>query len=356
LRVTDPPFFDSLPGKAPLINFERAFSLAWERMHVILFRPFDFGKWCAIALSAFLAGLMTGGNGYNFNGNFNGNDFNNNSTSTSSSSGATQTPSVDFHQFGNQVQHFLHTFQAGLLISILIAIFVIFFVLMLLFYWLGARGQFMFLDNVVRNRGAIAWPWKTYARQGNSVFFFQLVYLVVTISVFLLIIGLAVLTLIPLIREHRWPNGSEIAIFVFLGLVYIAFALVFSICFFLFTELGIPLMFRNGIMAWPAFKETLGLAKRFPGTITVFVLFRFAIGVAEFVICIILCCGTLCCCYNVPYVGTVLLLPVLVYVKCFTLDCLAQLGPEYDVWSVDVPPTPVPIAPTPGLIPPPQPG
>jgi len=36
---------------------------------------------------------------------------------------------------------------------------------------------------------------------------------------------------------------------------------------------------------------------------------------------------------------TVILLPVLIYVKCFTLDCLAQFGPQYDVWTVDVSPT-----------------
>jgi hypothetical protein len=55
-----------------------------------------------------------------------------------------------------------------------------------------------------------------------------------------------------------------------------------------------------------------------------------------------------------PYIGTVLLLPVLVYVKCFTLDCLSQFGPEYDVWTVDVPPArPAQIPP---FIPPRPPG
>ena len=48
-----------------MINFTRAFDTAWERMEIILFRPFDFGKWCAIGFSAFLAGFIHGGNGFN---------------------------------------------------------------------------------------------------------------------------------------------------------------------------------------------------------------------------------------------------------------------------------------------------
>ena len=49
-----------------------------------------------------------------------------------------------------------------------------------------------------------------------------------------------------------------------------------------------------------------------------------------------------------------MLLPALVYLRCFTLDVLAQLGPQYDVFTVDVPAAGAPGS-TP-LIPPPQPG
>jgi hypothetical protein len=49
-----------------------------------------------------------------------------------------------------------------------------------------------------------------------------------------------------------------------------------------------------------------------------------------------------------PYIGTVVLLPVLIYIRCFSLNCLAQFGPAYDVWTVDVPP-PAPFIPPPPL-------
>src|SRR5271163_4112525 len=141
-----------------MINFTRAFDSAWERMHVILFRPFDFGKWCAIGLSAFLAGLLEGGNGFNssFNGNFNNNDFNKYSGS--------QSPKINWHDFNAQINHAFASAYTGLIVLIAIGVIVFIFAFIFLIYWLGARGQFMFIDNIVRNRSAIVWPWHYYGR------------------------------------------------------------------------------------------------------------------------------------------------------------------------------------------------
>src|SRR5271170_4422350 len=121
-----------------MINFTRAFELAWERMHVILFRPFDFGKWCAIGFSAFLAGMLQGGNGVNssFNSNFNGNNF-----FPNNSSGTTSTPNVTLPQIEASINHALSGFQIGGIIFFAVLILVAFFALIFLMYWLGARGQ-----------------------------------------------------------------------------------------------------------------------------------------------------------------------------------------------------------------------
>ena len=54
------------------------------------------------------------------------------------------------------------------------------------------------------------------------------------------------------------------------------------------------------------------------------------------ILAVIACCAT-CCIGALPYLGTVVLLPAIVYLRCFSLDCLAQFGPRYDVWTVDVP-------------------
>ena len=343
-----------------MINFTHAFDSAWERMHVILFRPFDFGKWCAIGLSAFLAGFLQGGNG--FNSFYNNSDNNRNSQQHTfwqpglhggithdvahAASNATNglgrglaSLNLPFNPTipGINPQHLLVFFGTlSALFIVMVAVFVL--ALVLLIYWLGARGQFLFIDNVVRNRGAISWPWSYYARQANSLFLFYLLLLLIMIVAIVPIVIVAILMAIPLFQQSHWPAGGEIAVFVVLGLLYLAVIMVFSVALFVFREFGVPLMFRNGLMARDAFVTTMRLIMAYPGSIALFVLLRIAIFIGVAIISVIACCLT-CCLALLPYIGTVILLPVLVYVRCFTLDCLAQFGPQYDVWIVDVPPT-----------------
>ena len=329
-----------------MINFTRAFDTAWERMTIILFQPFSFGKWCAIGLSAFLAGLLDGGNG--FNSSFNTNNFNNNSFNNS---GRTQSPAFEFHEFNTKISNAFSGMQLGLIILIALVAFVFFFGLILLVCWLGSRGKFMFLDNIVRNRGAISWPWQNYARQANSLFLFYLLVTVISFAIFLPIIIVAVVMCIPLFQQNRWPVAGEIAGFVALGLLYLVLALVANFILFIFREFGIPLMFRNGLTARAAFWAAMNLIKAHTGSVLIFVLLRIAIFFGVAILSFIVCCAT-CCIGALPYVGTVFLLPALIFVRCFSLDCLAQFGPEYDVWTVDVPQT-VPASTSPFTPPPP---
>jgi len=310
-------------------------------MEIILFRPFDFGKWCAIALGAFLAGLLHGGNGLN---NFNGNGFNN---QTFGKYGGNQTPKLDIHQLNSELVHAFSSMQTWIIVLGAIFVLIVFFAFAILIYWLGAHGQFMFIDNVVRNRGAIVWPWKFYARQAVSVMLFHLLFVVIILAMILPILVGAVMVCLPLFQHNRWPEGGEIVILAALGVLYLGVAVGMGVIMFVFREFGIPLMFRQGILAWPAFWQSMRLIGRYPGSIAIFVLLRIAIFLGVAVLSVIICCLTFfCCCLGEwPYVGTVILLPVLVYVKCFTLDCLAQFGPECDVWTVDVAPVSPPQPP-----------
>jgi hypothetical protein len=311
-----------------MINFTRAFDSAWERMLVILFRPFDLGKWFAIGLSAFLAGFLQGGNG--FNSSFNTNDF--------TKANGSETPSSYLNEFNSSVSQVFSGLQLGMVILIGVAIFTFVMVFIVLLYWLGARGQFLLLDNVVRNRGAIAWPWKYYARQSDSLFIFYLIVFGLSLVVILPLVIIAVVMCIPLFQHHRWPQGGEIAGFVVLGLIYLALCIAVGSIMFVFRELGVPLMFRHGWTARQAFLESMNLFKRHFWSVALFILLRIALAVAMAIVSIILCCFT-CCIGALPYMGTVLLLPAIIFVRCFTLDCLAQFGSQYDVWIVDVPPS-----------------
>lgn len=331
-----------------MIDFTRAFNSAWERMVVILFQPFDLGKWFVIGFSAFLAGLLHGGNG--FNTSFNSNNLNKSPWNNSSTSSVYKT--IDWSHVHSTLNNAVVGLQISMIILIVVLVFVVVFGLTLLIYWLGSRGQFMFLDNLVRNRGAISVPWTYYARQGNSLFGFYLLYLLITFLALLPFLVVTIVLALPFFQQHRWPGGGEIAGFIGLGLINFALGLFFTIVLFVFREFGVPLMFRNGLLARPAFWATINLFKVHTGSVVVFVLLRFALFLGLIVLSYIACCMTLCLSI-LPYLGTIFLLPVLVYIRCFSLDCLAQFGPEYDVWTVDVPQT-APVATAP-LSPPPPP-
>ena len=321
-----------------MINFTRAFNLAWDRTAVILFQPFDLGKWFAIGFSAFLAGLLAGGNG--FNGSY--------SQHTNTNTSWSYSYNSNLQHFNSAVSSALSSLQHGVMLSLVAMVFLLVLGMILLMYWLGARGQFMFLDNVVRNRGAISWPWRAYARQGNSLFGF---YLLLLLALLLLLVPFFIagfFLAMPYFQHHRWPEGDEWAGLVILGVVYLLVFAPLGAMIFLFREMGVPLMFRHGLLARAAFLETWKLVRLYPGSLFVFLLLRIALFIALAVTSVIVCCAT-CCIGALPYLGTVFLLPALIYIKSFTLDCLAQMGPYYDVWIVDVP------AATP-LTPPPPPG
>ncbi|HUB67961.1 MAG TPA: hypothetical protein VL981_10805, partial [Candidatus Methylacidiphilales bacterium] len=238
-----------------MINFTRAFDSAWERMAVILFQPFDLAKWFTIGLSAFLAGLLSGGNGFNASYNRN-NGF-----------GKADLQTPNFQALHSGISNALAGVQIGIII--MVAIIILFFALALtvLIYWLGARGQFLFLDNIVRNRGAIRWPWSYYARHANSLFLFYLLVMVVSLFIVLPMIGIGIVMALPFYHQNRWPHGWEIGGFILLGAVYLIFAAVLNFILFVFKEFGVPLMFRNGLLAGAAFMESLGLIQRHFGSV-----------------------------------------------------------------------------------------
>jgi MFS family permease len=351
-----------------MINFSRSFNLAWERMVVILFQPFDLGKWFVIGFSAFLAGLIDGGNGINPFNFPTGNNNNLKRTTWLEHHAAFPLPPTGVaHAWAQSTfpslspslspalpaAWLMNALTTGIGIFIFSLIFSFALLFILLFYWLGARGQFLLLDNLARNRAEIAWPWRTYARQGNALFLFCLLCGFLVFAVLVPIFFGDFFLAQPFLRQNRWPQGGEIPLVVLAGLLTLAVALAGSVLFFLFRELGVPLMFRNGIGSRAAFVETWRLLLRYPGSLLLLVVLRIALFVALVVFQVIVCCFN-CCLELIPYIGTVLILPALLYIKCFTLDCLAQFGPEYDVWTVDLPPgaptLPASVTPPPPLL------
>lgn len=69
-----------------------------------------------------------------------------------------------------------------------------------------------------------------------------------------------------------------------------------------------------------------------PGEIVLYCLFLIVLAIATGLISCFAICIT-CCIAALPYLGTVILLPVFILLRSFSLVFLRQFGPDYDVWS-----------------------
>jgi hypothetical protein len=308
-------------GSEPRIEIFKPFGEAFELMKKILFQPFDLKKWLVIGFAAWLANFGAGGGGF---GNFN---YPNNRRESAQK----------FNETISQIpQPVLITAICVLVCGVLL--------LIVLFAWLRARGRFIFVDCVVRNRAAIVAPWKEFRGEGNSFFLFSLLVVLVVVPV-IVIAGL--LLIVPFVpgRDQTEPGVGfwiEISLTAFISLCLIFIWAVAS-------QLMVTIMYRQRCRAPLAFSQAVDLVSSHPGPILLYVLFLLLLAVAAVVVSCAVTCVT-CCIAAIPYVGTVILLPIPVTFGAFSLLFLRQFGRDYDVWGDVMPPEFLPV-----LMPPPAP-
>src|SRR5438094_2331446 len=248
------------------------------------------------------------------------------------------------------------------LVTGICALIAVVLLLVVLFAWLRARSRFMFIDCIVKNRGAIAEPWREFRTEGNRYFLFSvtaavcLVLFAALLSAPLVYVAIRGRFYLSLHRDRLEPYVLLItAIWVFIILLVVfAWALIVNFL--------VPVMYRRRCRAYQAFRAATSLIARHPGEIVLYCLFLIVVAVASAMVGCVVTCAT-CCIAAIPYVGTVILLPVFVLLRSFSLLFLRQFGPEYDVWATFMPPeslpilsseTPMPPPPTSSLNPPPS--
>jgi hypothetical protein len=307
-------------GSEPKIEIFKPFGEAFELTKKILFQPFNFEKWLIIGFAAFLTHLS--GGGFNFNFPFNGNW---NATAQSQE---------------ENVRSFLDQLTPSLLVLIGIGILLAIAVFVVL-TWVRARGHFIFIDCIVQNRGAIVQPWKEYRTEGNSYFIFLICFFLCFLA---FIVAIALIVVLPIVII----NPSEHGAIAFLPLASLIIILPALLLFLSLVPFAAPLMYHRRCKAWAVVTDLLSLLGQHLGIFILYVLFSFVVGLAITVAMVMLMCMT-CCIAAIPYVGTVIFLPIYVFFQSFSLLFIRQFGPDYDVWSTvpepEMPPIPPPLPP-----------
>jgi hypothetical protein len=296
------------PGGTPQkIEIFAPFGAAFELMQRILFKPFDFTKWCLIGFAAFLSHLAGGGSSFNWNsklGNW-----------RSSMQSASSDASDSIHNMPFWV------------IPVAVVVFLMIVAIVAVLLWLGCRGRFMFTDCIVRNRGAVSEPWNEFRREGNSLFRFS----IVIALVFLGIIAVCGFTMILPFMLHGGTGTPGISFFFGVGFFVIIVVLI-AIAWGLISQFMVPIMYRRRCSAMEAFRATTALIGANLGPFILYLLFMIVLAIAAAMIGCVATCVT-CCIAAIPYVGTVILLPVYVTIAAYPLLFIRQFGPDYDVWA-----------------------
>jgi hypothetical protein len=283
---------------------------AIERVKTILFKPFDLGKWFVIGFCAWLAYLGKGGGG----GGGNGFNFQHD---------------VKLKQTLEQARHFIIE-NIFWIVPVAIFVMMLMTVLWLVLTWLGSRGKFMFLHCVVENKAEVKNPWTKFRKHANSLFLFRIVLGLIGFFAVALPLLLGIIALIA-------ASGVGFV----LGLVMLALVLFIVSIVLLFiskftTDFVVPIMLLRTTSCTAAWREFLTILSVNKARFALYILFQIVIGICISAIilaavCVTCCCA--CCILAIPYLNTVLLLPVFVFKRSYSLYYLRQFGPQFDVFS-----------------------
>ncbi len=327
---------------------------ALDRTKRILFKPFKIGKWFVLGFCAFLAYLGQGGGGFPGGGGGGspsggsggggtppsgggGGGGGGGSSGGSAPSGGEGSDGASSDGGAEVVDWIMANPGVAIAIGLIaLIILIVIFVIGLLILWVRCRGKFMFLDGVVHNRGAVVKPWKEFRRYGNSLFFFSFAFGFSMFVIMMLIAALGLILAWPDIRASEFTSASITAIVIGVPLL-IGAMIVYSIIAVLLEDFVVPTMYLHSapvMSAWRIVRAEV-LAGNL-GTIILYFLMKIVLAIAVGIIAIMATCLT-CCLAAIPYLGTVILLPLYVFGRCYPVCFLEQLGPSWKFFPPDPP-------------------
>jgi len=301
------------------ISFGDPAKRAWDRMHAMLFRPVNLGKWFALGFSAWLATLgEQGGGGGGFN------------AGSAKWQEKMQEYAGDPARLLEEARQFMQA-HLLLIVSLVGLATLVSVALGLVFLWIRSRGKFMFLDNVVNDRTEIAGPWRTFRQHGNSLCLWRFIYGLICVAVAGLLVGAAAVSFILPLLHGASPAVLAVPIALNVG-AWIVLAVVAGYISRYLEDFVIPIMYNDNLRATEAWTRFLVLFGEYRGRFILYGLYYMLLSMLAGACVVMLVLCTFClagCLMMFPYVGTVVLLPALVFFRLFSLEFLAQFGPEF---------------------------
>jgi len=193
----------------------------------------------------------------------------------------------------------------------------------------------MFLYCVARNKAEVKSPWRRFRNHASSLFAFRAVLGLITFGA--AIVPFVVGGIVAGVSTAALGlNPLTILGLVVAGVYFVAVLIVSAIIAKFTKDFVVPIMYLHAIRtteAWQVFLDLLSVNK---ARFVLYVLVQIAIAVAIGTMLFMAACCTCClaaCLFILPYIGTVVLLPVHIFKRSYSLYYLAQYGPQLDVFA-----------------------
>lgn len=311
------------------IEYFEPMNRAFARMKQALFNPFDIGKWFAVGFTAWLAGLLDGGgSGGNWGDRHRG------------GAGIGDIMDGPGRAWDWLVRHPGWFLAIGVIVLVVIAVIIT-------LTWLSSRGVFMFLHNVIHDRKEVGKPWREFKEEGNSLFLWRLAFGFICFAAIVLFLIFAFSMGYRL--YHSGDYTVPVGFIVLMVLVFILLIVIMSYISLFLKDFVAPLMYKYRIKTTEAWSRFLELFREHVGHFLLYGIFvTLAIILA---VILLLMAGVLTCCVGLvllilPYIGTVVSLPVWYTFRAFSLEYLAQYGDDYTLFPPKVPDAEAPQAAT----------
>lgn len=289
---------------------------AVDRVKMMLFNPFDLGTWLVLGFCVWLAqlGRATGGGGTGFNlGGHKG-----------------ISPQAVFNEARDYILNNL-----AWIIPVASVVLLIGLVIWLALTWISSRGQFMVLHDVATHRAEIEVPWTRYARHSDSLFVFRAV---LGLIGFALMLPILVAIVWMLSRLFAPEAGAPLPILglILAGSTGMLVAMLLAVVRKLTLDFVVPIMYLRTTRCMEAWGTFWALLTHNLGHFLLYLLFSILLAVALsllIVAALLVTCCCLGCLLILPYVGTVVLLPISIFKRSYSLEYLAQFGPDFNVFA-----------------------
>lgn len=274
--------------------------------------PFSFGGWIVLAFVSLIESCASSGGGPGGPGG---------------GFGGPGSPGGGPGPFGDPGQMMEQAFAwVAAHMLVLIAILLVFMLISLVFLWLRARMNFVYIDDVASGRFDLSRPWSQHGAHADSFFAVSLIVQGVAFVWLVLLLALGVFFIIWS-RAHDLGMGAVALGAIPLAFIFFISILVASLINLALRDFVAPLQLSRDIGAREACSVFWSMVAGRPSLFIVYALLKFLVGIAISMAVFLVGCLT-CCIGWLPMVNQMLFQPVYYTERAWSLKLLAQMGDD----------------------------